>query len=165
MPSNPRVSTASGLPAHLRAATVGGVADAPSFPPLPAPVETQRPPAMGGMNGIALPIDPLLALAGAYWNDQRQLVRKITIQVGEPVEIDGRKRQGVRTSERFVAPPGMTLDQARDLGLDFFSPQYGWIRGGVKREQEYVDNLGTGSAMAPSEFVDVDTDTDATDAS
>lgn len=156
MPNNTRVSTASGLPAHLRTATVGGVADAPSFPPLPSPVETQRPPAMGAIGGIVLPIDPLLAMAGAYWNDQRQLVRKIVQQVGDPIVVNGRRKQGVRTHERFVAPPGMTLDQSRDLGLDFFSPQYGWIRGGLKREQEYVDNLGTGSGSDATEYVDAE---------
>jgi hypothetical protein len=156
MPSNTRVSTASGVPAHLRAATVQGVEG--GYPHLPPPVQSQHP---SGVQGVGLPVDPLLAQAGAYWNAERQLVRRAAVAVGEPVEIDGRKRQRVQVSERFVAMPGASIDDARQRGLDFYSPAMGWIRAGVKREQEYAENLGTGGTPTDLEYVDVPDGADA----
>ena len=141
MPSNTRASTASGVPDHLQQPAISGV----GAPPSPVqPMDQRLPQQFGrsGLQGVVLPIDPVLQLAGAYWNDARQLVRSVIVEVGATVEVDGRKRVPVKRKERLVAPPGMTLDQARDNGLDFFSPQYGWIRAGVKREQEYPENLG-----------------------
>lgn len=35
---------------------------------------------------------------------------------------------------RYVAPPGMSLKVARENGLDFYHPKYGWLRGGYKFE-------------------------------
>lgn len=154
MASNTRASTASGVPAHLRATTVAGVESA--NPHFPASNLSQQPVSAGGVSGINLPVDPLLALAGAYWNGERMLVRRVTVRVGEPRMVDGKFRQPVRSSERFVAPPGTTIEDARARGLDFFSPQYGWIRGGIKREQEYIDNLGTGGNPTDVEYVDVE---------
>lgn len=39
-------------------------------------------------------------------------------------------------TDRPIAPPGMSLEHARDHGLDFWSPDVGWIREGIKVERE-----------------------------
>ena len=142
-------STASGAPDHYAETTVPGVVSGvaphnPSMPPLPM---SQRPPHYGG---VTLPLDPLLEAAGAYWNDDRELVRDWRIHDGpsEPVYnaagVVVRRIQRYRTHQRHVAPPGMTIEQARVMGLDFYSPKLGWIRAGIKRETDAPENLGTG---------------------
>ena len=153
MASNTKASTSSGVPSHLESTGLAGVAS--SAPPLPRPdVEQYAPDPM--LQGVTLPIDPLLALAGAYWNDQRQLVRKVVKHAGPPREINGRLRQPIVSSERYVAPPGMTIEDARLRGLDFFSPQFGWVRAGVKFERENPQNLGTGGNPDNVEYVDAE---------
>lgn len=151
----PRIqhSTASGQPDHLAASTVPGVIDGMGrpFPPLP---ESQRPPA----RGINLPLDPVLEAAGAYWNDKRELVRAWRIHGGPAEEIKNaqgvvvKRVQKFWTRERYVAPPGMSIEDARARGLDFFSPVYGWIRGGVKREMDSSENLGSGPVVGDFEY-------------
>jgi hypothetical protein len=148
MPPKIQHSTATGQPDHAQPTVPGVVSGiAPSYPPLPARPHDQRPPHYGG---VTLPIDPILEAAGAFWNDNRELVRKWRIHAGAPDEIRNaagvvvRRIQRYWTRERHVAPPGMTLETAREMGLDFYSPQLGWIRSGIKRETDSIENLGTG---------------------
>lgn len=156
--ANPRVSTASGLPDYAVQAQESGAA------PLPPPVRSQQ---AAPWIGVELPIDPVLALAGAYWNDERYLVRDVVVKpsVVEEITRDGKRYRRVHapeTRQRHVAPPGMSIEDARTHGLDFFSPSAGWIRGGVKREQEYPENLG--SVEGAGEFTDELIDDDGKEA-
>lgn len=154
MPRNARASTASGLPDHLVAPALPGVEGTGG--PLPPQVRDQIPQPMAGISGSNLPLDPLLAMAGAYWNEQRYLVRKDRRHNGPPRKrSDGSWVQPMVTRERHVAPPGMTLEDAREKGLDFFSPQLGWIRGGAKREAEYPENLGMVDADTSLELEEI----------
>lgn len=155
MPSQTKASGATGIPDHLAGGRIPSVAEMQASPHLPRPnVEQYLPASLQGMN---IPIDPVLAWAGAYYRDtDRALVRKVVKHAGPPREINGKLRQPISSSERLVAPPGMTLDQARQNGLDFFSPQYGWIRAGVKVEREHPDNLGTGGHPSDVEYVDIE---------
>lgn len=141
-------STASGTPDHLDMGGVQGV----SSGPLPYLPHDQRPPSY---QGVALPLDPLLAAAGAFWNERRELVRRWRIHNGPSKTVGGRTVQEFLVRERHVAPPGMTLEDARAKGLDFYSPQWGWIRAGLKREHEDPQNLGNGAAMGEIETEDV----------
>ena len=143
-------STASGTPDHLAAGGVQGVGA--SLPPLP---HDQRPPHYAG---VALPLDPMLEAAGAYWNERRELVRAWRIHGGPAEEVRNaagvtiRRIQKYWTRERHVAPPGMTIEDARARGLDFYSPAYGWVRAGIKRETDSPENLGQGHMVGEIEY-------------
>jgi hypothetical protein len=148
-------SGATGIPDHLVGPAVQSVAESRSAASLPRPNVEQYLPS--SIQGLDIPIDPLLQWAGAYYRDSdRALVRKVVKHAGPPREVNGRVMQPISSSERLVAPPGMTLNQARDNGLDFFSPQFGWIRAGLKIEREHPDNLGTGGTPTDVEWVDVE---------
>jgi len=154
-------STAGGPPEHQQVATVPGVISgvAPHNPHMPAMPTDQRPPHYGG---VVLPIDPILEAAGAFWNDNRELVRNWRIHAGPPDEIKNangvvvRRLQKYWTRQRHVAPPGMTIEQARTMGLDFYSPQRGWIRAGVKPETDLPENLGTGHLVGEIEVEEIE---------
>lgn len=93
--------------------------------------------------GLTIPIDPMLAAAGAYWSEQRELVVQRTRKpVGVPFMQNGRLVQKFVGVVERVAPPGMPIEQARESGLHFYSPQLGWIWWGIKRAAEYPENLG-----------------------
>ena len=146
-------STASGAPDHLAAGGITGVGAAY----LPPPPADQRPPHYAG---VELPLDPMLAAAGAYWNANRELVRAWRIDAG-PAELVHnaagvviKRIQKKWTRERHVAPPGMTLEDARTRGLDFYSPQRGWIRAGVKPETDLPENLGMGHLVGEIEIIE-----------
>ncbi len=143
-----KVSQADGIPDYLAAtAPVARRTDQRE-------ATDQRPPSYG----VTLPLDPMLEAAGAYWNDRRELVRKVRRHAGDGQSYVFDSTGAVtgvrfRTRERHVAPPGMTLEQARDLGLDFYSPQLGWIRAGVKVEREHPDNMG---AMSDDSSIEIE---------
>jgi hypothetical protein len=153
--ANRRISTASGQPDYVERAQATGAA------PLPPPPSSQQ---AAPWIGVELPIDPVLALAGAYWNDQRFLVRDVVVKPGHVEVVTGedgrryRRTHAPETRQRHVAPPGMSIEDARERGLDFFIPSAGWIRGGVKREQEYPENLGAveGAGAFTDEPIDDD---------
>lgn len=155
MASKIQHSTATGQPEY-RSETVPGVVSG-VLPPQP---HTQRPPHYQGASD--LPIDPLLAAAGAYWNANRELVRKWRIHAGPPDEVKNAAGVVIRiiqrywTRERHVAPPGMVLEQAREMGLDFYSPSLGWIRSGVKRETDSPENLGTGHLVGEIDVEEIE---------
>lgn len=140
-------STASGVPDHLQSVGIQGVVSGVQNHPFPPVPSDQMPPQYAG---VELPLDPMLAYAGAFWNEQRELVRNWRIHAGPPDEIRNaagvviRRVQKYWTRQRHVAPPGMSIEDARARGLDFYSPQAGWIRAGVKREKDSPENLGMG---------------------
>jgi hypothetical protein len=154
-------STANGVPDHHYEPAVQGVISgvAPHNPSMPPPPTGQRPPHYGG---VELPLDPILAAAGVFWNEDRELVRTWRIHDGPPESVYNaagvvvKKIQRYRTHQRLVAPPGMPLEQARAMGLDFYSPQLGWIRAGVKRETDSPENLGTGHLVGTVETEEIE---------
>jgi hypothetical protein len=152
-------SGASGVPDHLQAQGVVGIIPGVRPPMMPAQATDQMPPHYGG---VELPLDPMLAAAGAYWNERRELVRKWRIHNGPPEEVRNaagvvvRRVQQYWTRERHVAPPGMSIEDARVRGLDFYSPAYGWIRGGIKRETDDPANLGTGHLVGQIDIEEIE---------
>ncbi len=155
MPSNAKASTASGQPAYLENPTMPGVESTPRLPQ----ADMQQYPLAPNLQGLNAALNPVLAMAGAYYNARGYLVRN-TIQIaGASRQLaDGREQWPVRNVERHGTEPGMSEGDARLRGLDWYSPQYGWVRGGVKLEREHPENMGTGNTLDGVEWVDAEAD-------
>ncbi len=107
-------------------------------------------------SGQNIPLDPMLAAAGAFWSEQRELlVQRTRKPVGDPYMKNGKRVQKFAGVNERVAPPGMTIEQAREGGLHFYSPQLGWIWWGIKRAQEYPENMGTQYSSLEVEEIEV----------
>lgn len=67
------------------------------------------------------------------------LYRETRVHTGEKVFRDGQLFNVVATVRRPVA---LSIEEARRTGADYWSPSFGWIRAGRKREQEHPANMG-----------------------
>jgi len=92
-----------------------------------------------------LPLDPgkLLESVGVVRNRRGDLVHYVPKREGIKIK-NGKRYWEVVDHERPVAPPGMSLDEAREKNLDVYTPRLGWVWGGYKRASEHPDNLGYG---------------------
>lgn len=106
---------------------------------------------MAEVRGLPLSPDALLESVGVFRDETGEMVREVPVRIERFVE-DGKEFIRQRIQRRRVAPPGMPIIEARRLNLDFYSPALGWIRGGMKREAEHLDNLG---AVDPNIVYDV----------
>jgi len=93
----------------------------------------------------ALPLadEGMLAMAGVYRGKDGRLWHVVPTREGIVVR-QGKKYFQVVDYERQVAPPGMEIETAQRLNLDFYHPTMGWLWGGRKRADEHPSNLGTG---------------------
>lgn len=121
---------------------------------------TREPEAPLGVSQMALSPDRLLEQNGVYRSPTNgQLVRDVWISTGRTrVNEQGKTVVILEQHQRSVAPPGMSIEEARERSLDFLDPFLGWIRYGRKREIEHPDNLGTQERRRKQREMVLDTD-------
>lgn len=83
--------------------------------------------------------------AGIKRDPNGTLYRLIRRHTGEKIVQNGRVYNAVVQDRRRVA---LSLAEAARTDSDYWSPSFGWIRGGKKREQEHPSNLGSSAVQA-----------------